>query len=165
MLGGVEAVPVEQVDGGAGLAEDVVHAELAQQHRVPDSAASTASPRPPMTECSSAVTTWPVLSALARTSSSSSGLMVWMLTTSAETPFSASVVGGGERLGDHEAGRDDGHVGALAQDDALAQVELVGVRVVEHGDREAAEAQVDGAVGLVGGAHGGLWPRRRRLAR
>ena len=56
----------------------------------------------------------------------------------------------------HEAARHDGDVGALAHEDALANLELKALGVVDHGDGQAAEAHVDGAVGGIGGAHGGL---------
>lgn len=57
-----------------------------------ESAVETASPRPPMMLCSSTVMTRPVFFAEAITSSSSSGLMVWILMTSTLMPssFSAS---------------------------------------------------------------------------
>ena len=53
------------------------------------SASHTAPPSPPMMECSSTVTTFPVFFADAATRSVSSGLMVWMLITSASMPSSA----------------------------------------------------------------------------
>lgn len=54
------------------------------------SASQTALPRPPITECSSTVTTLPVSFAAATISSSSSGLMVWMLMILASMPSAAS---------------------------------------------------------------------------
>ncbi len=51
---------------------------------------ATAPPRPPITECSSTVTTLPVLDALFMMRSVSRGLIVWMLITSASIPSSAS---------------------------------------------------------------------------
>ena len=50
----------------------------------------TAPPSPPITECSSTVTTLPVSLAAATTSSSSRGLIVWILITFASTPSAAS---------------------------------------------------------------------------
>ena len=64
-------------------------------------------------------------------------------------------LGGLERGGDHKTGGHDGHVGALAHDDALADLELIGLGIVEHGHGEAAEAHVDGALEVERGAHGG----------
>ena len=50
------------------------------------STSATALPSPPITECSSTVTTFPVFVADATTSSLSSGLIVWILNTSALIP-------------------------------------------------------------------------------
>ena len=55
-----------------------------------DKQSQTAEPKPPITECSSTVTTLPVALAAAITSSSSNGLIVWMLITLASIPSAAS---------------------------------------------------------------------------
>ena len=87
---GVEAVLVQKLQRRAGLAERVANANTAHGHRaLLAQTAAHASPRPPIMECSSTVTTWPVLEAEATSASESSGLMVCMLTTSAEIPSAA----------------------------------------------------------------------------
>ena len=58
-------------------------------------------------------------------------------------------------LVDHQAGGDDGHIGAVLQHLALADLELV-VLAVEHGAGEAGEAHIDRADILGGGADSGL---------
>ena len=94
---------------------------------------ATASPRPPIIECSSAVTTRPVFFALATTRR----------------------LGGSKRLGDHKAAGDDRHIGPLAHDYAAADLELIVLAVVDDRRRQAAEAHVDRPLKLVGGAHAG----------
>ncbi len=75
----------------AGLSEDVLYTDFLHRNRafLCQCIAYCAS-SPPITECSSTVTTLPVSFAAATTSSSSSGLMVWMLMTLASMPSAAS---------------------------------------------------------------------------
>ena len=67
----------------------------------------------------------------------------------------SELLGGLESLADHQAAGDDGHIGALAHDNALAQLELVGLGVVDNRRGQTGEAHVHGAVALVGGARHG----------
>ncbi len=46
---------------------------------------------------------------------------------------------------DHQAGGDDGNVAALGDLLALADLEVIGLGIVEHRHGQTAEAQVDGA--------------------
>ena len=68
---------------------------------------------------------------------------------------------GGQLLGsdaglvDHQAGGDDGNVIALGDLLALADLKVVVVGIVEHRHRQTAEAQVDRAFHGVGGTHSG----------
>ena len=55
-----------------------------------ESTSHTALPSPPITECSSTVTTFPVSFAAATTNSLSNGLIVWIFTTLASIPSAAS---------------------------------------------------------------------------
>ena len=65
------------------------------------------------------------------------------------------LLGGGDGFPDHQAGGDDGQVLAVPEGDAFAQLEVVGLRVVEHRHGQAAEADVDRPVVVDGGLHGG----------
>ena len=67
----------------------------------------------------------------------------------------SELLGGLESLADHQAAGDDGHIGALAHDNALTQLELVGLGVVDNRRGQTGEAHVHGAVALVGGARHG----------
>ena len=69
--------------------------------------------------------------------------------------LSSKLLSGLERLADHQAAGDDGDVGALAHDDALAYLELVGLGVVDNRRGQTGEAHIHGAVALVGGARHG----------
>ena len=65
-------------------------------------------------------------------------------------------LGGVDGLVDHQAGGDDGNIGALAHDIALADLELEVLLIVEHGHSQTAEADIDGAVVLIGSLDSGL---------
>ncbi len=64
---------------------------------------------------------------------------------------------GGQGLGslaglvDHQAGGHDGNITALGHLLALADLEVIGSLVVEHGNRQTAEAEVNRTLHLVGG--------------
>ena len=103
--------------GRAGDAELVLHPECEDRDRVLlGRDLRIASPRPPATRCSSAVTARPVLASEVSTLSESSGLMIETLTTSASTPSSrASVSAASSAAPDHVAAGEDRDVLALAQ--------------------------------------------------
>ena len=63
--------------------------------------------------------------------------------------------GGAQRLVGHQAGGDDGNVIAVGQLLALADLELIGLGIVENGRGQTGEAQVDGTLIVVGGDDGG----------
>ena len=67
----------------------------------------------------------------------------------------SELLGGLESLADHQAAGDDGHIGALAHDNALTQLELVGLGVVDNRRGQTGEAHVHRTVALVGGARHG----------
>ena len=67
----------------------------------------------------------------------------------------SELLGGLESLADHQAAGDDGHIGALAHDNALTQLELVGLGVVDNRRGQTGEAHVHRTVTLVGGARHG----------
>ena len=101
-LVGGQAVLAQDVRGLAGLAELIVDADLANlQLTLPMSTSATASPRPPMTLCSSTVTTLPHFSAHWVTQAASMGLMVWTLMT-AMRMLGLQQPGGRQRLADHQ---------------------------------------------------------------
>lgn len=89
--GSIQTVGMQQVPGRAGAAKLILHADAAHGGgSFSLSRAQTASPRPPMTLCSSAVMTLPHSAAAFSTSSSSRGLMVCRLMTRAWMPSAAS---------------------------------------------------------------------------
>ena len=63
--------------------------------------------------------------------------------------------GGAQCLVGHQAGGDDGDVVTVGQLLALADLELVGLRVMENRRGQAGKAQVDRALVVVGGDDGG----------
>ena len=67
----------------------------------------------------------------------------------------SELLGGLESLADHQAAGDDGHIGALAHDNALTQLELVGLGVVDNRRGQTGKAHVHRTVALVGGARHG----------
>ena len=67
----------------------------------------------------------------------------------------SELLGGLESLADHQAAGDDGDVGALAHDNALTQLEVVGLGVVDNRRGQTSEAHVHRTVALVGGARYG----------
>ena len=60
------------------------------------------------------------------------------------------LLGGNEGLIHFQAGGDDGHIAALGELFALADLELEGSFIMEHWQGQATEAQVDGAFVLIG---------------
>ena len=64
----------------------------------------------------------------------------------------SELLGGLESLADHQATGDDGHIGALAHDNTLTQLEVVGLGVVDNRRGQTGEAHVHRTVALVGGA-------------
>ena len=66
------------------------------------------------------------------------------------------LLGGNEGLVHFQAGGDDGHIAALGELFALADLELEGSFIMEHWQGQAAEAQVDGAFVLIGSLDGSL---------
>ena len=60
-----------------------------------------------------------------------------------------------KRLGDHKATSDDGHIGPLAHDHAATNLELIVLVIVDDRCCQAAEAHVNRALKLIGGAHTG----------
>ena len=63
--------------------------------------------------------------------------------------------GGAQRLVGHQAGGDDSNVVTIGQLFALADLELIGFRIVENRGGQTGEAQIDGALIVVGGDDGG----------
>ncbi len=127
--------------------------------------AQTASPRPPMTLCSSAVMTLP--HSFGRLEDD---LLVQRLDGVDVDDAGVDALGGqllGSHAGlvDHQAGGDDGNVVALGELLALADLEVIVGLIVEHGHGQTAEAQVDGALHRVGGARQRRGPPRRRRGR
>ena len=85
------------------------------------STSATAEPSPPMMLCSSHVTTWPVFLALATMVSTSMRLDGGDVDDLGRDAVAVEPLGGGERLGDHDAAGDERHVRALAQHVGLAE--------------------------------------------
>ena len=115
----------------------------------------TASPRPPMMECSSTVTILPQSLAAASTRASSRGLMVRHV----DDPGVDALGGqGASRLGglvDHQAGGDDGHVAALLEHLRPCRSRTCSPSPWKTGAGKPGEAHVDRA------AHAGRRPGRR----
>lgn len=100
--------------------------------------------------CSSTVMMRRHSRAAVRMMSSSMGLMVGMLMTRMGDALALGPARRRAVLGDHQAGGDDRDIVAVGELFALADLELIGRRIVENRRGQAAEAQVDGAVVIIG---------------
>ena len=80
---------MQELGARTGLAKGIVDADLLERRRALSAEhVGNGAAQPPITECSSTVTTWPVLAALLTIRSASMGLMVCMLMTSRRCPRS-----------------------------------------------------------------------------
>ena len=155
MLGG-QAELLEEGRGGAGVAELVIDADPA--HRGGTLLTEQGGDRLPQAADDRVLLAGDDLSALLR--SLQDQLLVQGL-DGAQVDDSGGDAGLGQRLArldglvDQQAVGDDGHVAAIPEDLAPADLEPEAGLVVEHGDGQPAEAQVDRALVLIGGFHCG----------